>query len=187
MANGTSTVQNPLHRYTASGTYTVTLVGDGDGLRRQRLHHQIELHHGEQRNPHGISLPSNSAFIYSRSRARTALLSGITTPASKKILFGGLASTEDGTIVASAAPPGTYQIWAKRTYSQGPMYGFDVQIFDQMKLGQSVDNDSAAKMGSRELINSLWVTDRARPGGISMTGYLDAPSIISTVPPGAIS
>jgi hypothetical protein len=94
---------------------------------------------------------------------------------SQKIMFGGLASIYNGSIVATAATPGTYEIWAKRTYSQGPMYGYDVEFFDQMKLGQSVDNDSAAKMGSRELINSLWVTDRAGLVTFSNKGNLDAP------------
>jgi PKD repeat protein len=168
----TDTVQNPLHRYTVSGTYTVTLTVTANGVSDSTT--KANYITVNSVIPHGVSLPSDDTYMF-QIRGPNGTIIGNFTAGQQKIMFGGLASTEDGSIVATAATPGTYEIWAKRTYSQGPMYGYGVEVYDQMKLGQSVDNDSAAKMGSRELINSLWITDRAGLVTFSDEGNLDAP------------
>jgi PKD repeat protein len=101
-------------------------------------------------------------------------------PADQYILQGGkLADPETGYISpeAEALPAGLYNITLYRDYAGGDMWGYRLDIYDTLKLGQSVDTDSIAKEAIRGYINQLDARDRAGLVNFSIGSQLISPLI----------
>jgi PKD repeat protein len=85
------------------------------------------------------------------------------SPAGQYILNGGeLADPATGEFssVVEALPAGLYNITLYRNYTGGEPWGYRLDVYDTLKLGQSVDTDSIAKEAIRGYIDQLDTSDR---------------------------
>jgi PKD repeat protein len=183
----TSTQQNPVVTLYADDSrgkaikYDVTLYVENEGGSNSLWCTNYILVNPASIPMGAASGPANDIYTITVQDANGNYVLGNSTnpyPVGQYILQGGqLANPYSGYISpdALALPEGVYNITIYRNYAGGDKWGYELKVYDNMKLGQSVDTGSVAKLGMNNFLDQLQTRDRAGLVNFSSDVTLVAP------------